>query len=233
MDVKILNLQIWLNLKGANPRLVEDGMRGPATRNAVIEVFRNKNAPMITFGQVQMFAERLGCTTKQLAAVARVEGAGSGWDDRGLLKCLWERHYMWRRVKVAMPFLSNPTPGGYTIDANHDGINDSWEKLADASMRWGFGLAAECASFGMFQVMGAHWKALRYPSVAEFVWSMRESEKGHYEVLARYIEVNELKHALRAISDDPRSCLAFARGYNGPGQKGYDQRIADAYRRLL
>lgn len=229
MSDKILSLQIWLNYHGAS--LAMDGKPGPATRNAVIETFRNKNAPAITFPEMRAIAERLGCTTRQLAAVAKVESGGGGWDDAGLLKCLWERHYMWRRVKVAVPGLSAPNGGGYTVDADGDGINDSWEKLADASMRWGFGLAAECASFGKFQVMGAHWKALGYPSVAEMIWGLSRSEAAHYELLARFIDVNGLKSALRSISEKPETCLAFARGYNGKGQQGYDKRIADAYAR--
>lgn len=234
MTEKIQALQIWLNLKGASPQLVEDGLPGPATRRAIIETFRNTHAVAVTTFDIDRIAVRLGCSVRQLAAVARVESNGGGWDNAGLLKCLWERHYLWRRVKVTIPLLSNPSPNPkeYTIDADGDGINDSWEKLADASMRFGFGTAAECASFGAFQVMGAHWKALGYPSVAEMVWGLSRSEAAHYEQLARFIEVNGLKSALRSISEKPEACLAFARGYNGAGQKGYDKRLAEAFARF-
>src|SRR5690606_38594911 len=135
----------------------------------------------------------------QIKAVAKVESAGGGWDNAGLLKCLWERHYLWRRVKVAVPLLSNPSPGGYTIDADRDGINDSWEKLADATLRFGAGPSFECASFGKFQIMGAHWKALGYPTVLDFVWALSRSEAAHYDAFARYIEVNGLAPALRRV----------------------------------
>ena len=227
MNTKIAALQYWLTTKGASLKV--DGLPGPATRNAVIETFRNREASAITHPELNQFAERLGCSVRQLATVAAVESAGGGWDNAGLLKCLWERHWLWRRVKIAVPILSDPKPGGYTVDADGDGINDSWEKLADASMRFGFGIAAECASFGKFQVMGGHWKALGYPSVVEFVWGLTRSEKAHYEVLARYIEVNNLKAALRSISANPADCLTFARGYNGKGQQGYDKRLAAEY----
>lgn len=232
MKSKILNLQIWLNIHGAN--LVVDGVPGPATRRAVIETFRNRAAPAATGEEKAAIAARLGVTPRQLETVARVESAGGGWDNAGLLKCLWEMHYLWRRVKVAIPLLSNPSPDpkAYTTDADGDGINDSWEKLADASMRFGFGIAAECASFGKFQVMGAHWKALGYPSVAEMIWGLSRSEAAHYELLARFIEVNGLLPAMRAIDGNPFNCLAFARGYNGKGQKGYDVKLANEFRRL-
>lgn len=227
---KILNLQIWLNAHGA--RLVEDGLPGPATRSAIIETFRNRTAPAATGDEKAAIAARLGVTMRQLETVARVESAGGGWDNVGLLKCLWERHYLWRRVQVAVPGLSAPNGGGYTVDANGNGINDSWEKLADASLRFGFGIAAECASFGKFQVMGAHWKALGYPSVVEMIWGLSRSEAAHYELLARFIEVNGLLPAMRAIDGNPFNCLAFARGYNGKGQKGYDVKLANEFRRL-
>jgi hypothetical protein len=228
MTETVLDLQRWLNSKGA--RLTLDGRPGPATRAAVIEVFRNREAPAVTAGQMVDFATRLGCTVRQLRAVAAVESGGGGWDRSGLLACLWERHWLWRRVKLAVPMLSDPRPGGYTVDADGDGINDSWEKLADAAMRFGFGLAAECASFGKFQVMGGHWQALGYASIAELVWSLSRHEAAHYELLCRFIEHNGLKGALQRVSGHPPDCLPFARGYNGRGQKGYDARIAKAFR---
>lgn len=232
MSARIRNLQFWLNRRGAS--LVEDGLWGPMTRAAVIEVFRNREAPAVTSIEIKAIADRLGCTTRQLRAVAKVEGGGSGWDSTGLLKCLWERHYLWRRVRVAVPLLSNPSPGGYTVDADGDGINDSWEKLADATGLFGFNVAAECASFGKFQIMGAHWKALGYRSVADFIWRLSRDEAAHYDAFARYIEVNGLKGALRAIDGNPENARAFARGYNGSGyaRGAYHQKIAVAWKGL-
>jgi hypothetical protein len=232
---KIANLQLWLNNKGTGSALLPltvDGIPTPVLRDAIIETFRNRNAPAITQPEINQFADRLGCSPRQLATVAAVESGGAGWDDSGLLKCLYERHYLWRRIRLAVPLLSDAAPGGYTVDADRDGINDSWEKLADAAMRWSFGTAFECASFGKFQIMGAWWRKLGYPSVADFVWEMSRGERAHYEALCRYIEVNGLVAAVRAIDGHPANCLAFARGYNGKGQKGYDSRLAERFRRL-
>lgn len=231
MSERITNLQAWLN--GKNAGLLVDGKWGPATRNAVIEVFRNRSAPAATAADIRQLALDLGCTERQIVAVAKVESAGGGWDDTGLLKCLWERHYLWRRVKVAVPFLSDPKPGGYTIDADKDGICDSWEKLADATGLFGFNAAAECASFGKFQIMGAHWKALGYSSVADFVWQLSRTEAAHYQAFGRFIRANNLTGALRQVSGEASDCLAIARGYNGKGQQGYDARIASAYRSMV
>lgn len=229
---RIRYLQTWLNFHGVSPQLAVDGQWGPATRSAVIEVFRNTRARSITPGEVTNIALRYGIPERAMMAVASVESAGSGWDNSGLMACLFERHYAWRRIKVAIPFLSDPTPGGYTVDADKDGINDSWEKLADLTGRVGFNIAFECASFGKFQIMGAHWKALGYDSVAEFVWLLSQSEAEHYEAFAKFLEVNGLLPAIRKVDGNPANCLAIARGYNGKAQKGYDERIAAAWRRL-
>jgi hypothetical protein len=224
--------QKWLNAHGA--ALTVDGKFGPATRAAAIETFCNSSAPAVKRPDLIVLAARLGCSVRQILAVAKVESAGGGWDDTGLLKCLYERHYLWRRVKVAVPFLSDPKPGGYTIDADHDGINDSWEKVADAAGRFGADFAFECASWGKFQIMGAHWKALGHPSVLEFVWGLSRDEAAHYEAFCRYIETNGLTGALRAVNGNPENCRAIAKGYNGGGYErfAYHQKIAVAYKGL-
>jgi hypothetical protein len=228
MSERILNLQRWLRAHGSD--VTVDGAWGPITRKAVIETFRNRQATAITEDEIRALANRHQFDERAMKAVAKVESAGGGWDNTGLLKCLYERHYLFRRIGKAFGVLSSPTGGGYTIDANKDGVNDSWEKLADATGLFSFNTAFECASFGKFQIMGAHWKALGYPSVAEFVWGMSRSEAAHYEAFARFVVVNGLTDALNACDGDPANCLAFARGYNGKGQKGYDQRIAAAWK---
>lgn len=230
MSDRVRNLQNWIILHGVVVDV--DGDWGNQTRDAVIEVFRNKNAPSATPGEIKMIADKYNLNHRAMHAVAKVESGGSGWDDSGLLKCLWERRYLWRRVKLAIPFLSDPKPGGYTVDSDHDGVCDSWEKLADATGKFGFDTAAECASFGKFQVMGAHWKALEYKSVADMIWQLSRGEPAHYEQFARFIRANNLTKALNQVDGMPNNCLAIARGYNGKNQKGYDARIAQAYRSL-
>ena len=224
-------LQTWLNERGAN--LVVDGRFGPKSRAALLGVFRNTNAPAVTDADIAALARRLGCTTRQIRAVAKVESGGSGWDKTGLLACLWERHWLWRRVKLKVPGLSDPTPGDYTMDANRNGINDSWEKLARGVSLFGE-VAFECASFGKFQIMGGHWKALGYDSPLDFAWRLSRDEAAHYDAFARYIEANGLLNALRRVSGNPDACRGFAKAYNGAAyyKLNYHGKIAQAYRRL-
>lgn len=226
--MNLAQFQTWLNAHGSS--LTVDGKPGPATRKAIIETFRNTAAPTATDAEKTSIARALGGSLKRLRAVDTVESGGAGWDDKGLLKALYERHYAWRRIKVLIPFLSNPTPGGYTNDADKDGINDSWEKVADMAMRNPL-VAFESASWGRFQIMGAHAKSLGYENAIDFVWALSRDEAAHYRALAGFIKVNGLQSAFVALSTDWRACTPFARGYNGKKQQGYDKRLAAAMAR--
>jgi N-acetylmuramidase len=230
--------QIWLNDRGAN--MAVDGKIGPATREATYAAFQNRNAAKITPEKEQRVARDLICSIRQLRTVAAVESAGSGWNADGLPAILWERHHFWQRTagKFGVQWYSNPRPGDYTQDANRNGRNDSWEKLLLAlGGLFGTGnpvTAFECASWGKFQVMGWQAQSLGYANALDMAFSLRDSEAGHYEMLKRFIRVNNLGPAMRAINGDPDRCRPFARGYNGAAyEKGrYHIKLAEAYRRL-
>lgn len=226
----VVDLQRFLNSR-AIAGLVEDGKGGPRTRAALISAFTNRDASAITIDQIQAVANRLGASRKQVQAVAKVESNGGGWNDQGQPKALYERHYAWRRLRIKIPFLSDPAPGGYTLDADRDGINDSWEKLADMAMRDPV-VAFESASFGKFQIMGAHWKALNYTGPVEMAWSLRDSEANHYDMLSRFIVANNMLADLRRLSTNPADCVGFARKYNGPAfaKNQYHHKLAAAMR---
>lgn len=230
MITTLLDLQRFLNTR-TGAALVEDGKGGPKTRAAIIAGFTNRDATPITTAQVQMIADRLGATLKQVQAVAKVESNGGGWNAQGQPTALYERHYAWRRLRIKIPFLSDPAPGGYTLDADRDGLNDSWEKLADMAMRNPV-VAFESASFGKFQIMGAHWKTLGYAGPVEMVWTLRDNESAHYDMLARFIIHNGLLPHLRLLSTNPADNVGFARRYNGPkfAKNRYDHKLAAAMR---
>lgn len=219
---KVADLQYWLTRKGAKIKV--DGIGGPKTRQAILDVFRNTKAERISHTERLRLAARTGASLRQISAVSAVEAPRGGWDRTGLLTCLYERHYGWRRWQLKIPFLSNPKPGGYTIDIDRDGINDSWEKVADAACRFG-AEAFECASWGKFQIMGAWWEKLGYASVLDFVYELSRSEYAHYEAFVRYLEKFHLVQAFRAVSGDPEDNIPLARGYNGPAFRRYGYHI--------
>lgn len=234
--MNISDLQIFLNGKGA--RLEVDGRGGPSTAMSMWSLFQNRAALAVTEDQIAGYARRLGCSVRQLKAVAQVESNGGGFLPSGQPKILWERHYFWKRIaiklaskSVAGALLAASVAGGYTIDADKDGRNDSWEKLVEGATVNPVA-AFESCSWGKFQIMGAWWKKLGYVSVYDFAWSMVAREAGHYEALCRYIEVFGLVPALKALSSSPATCRAFAKGYNGPNYEkgGYHIKLAAAMR---
>ena len=227
--MNIREYQQWLADHGG--QLGVDGIPGPRTRAEPLRVFANLKAPAVTADEKSAIARSLGGTVEQIDAVASVESSGGGFQNDGLPKALYERHYAWRGLRVKIPFLSDPQPGGYTTDADRDGVNDNWEKIVDLALRNPIA-AYESASFGKFQIMGAWAPKMGYESALDFVWALSRSERAHYEALARFIAVNNLTGAFRKISASPASCEAFALGYNGKQgvARGYHQKIARAMR---
>lgn len=217
----VAELQHWLNAHGQT--IATDGVCGPKTREAIVDAFTNVCAAQVTDADIALLAIRLGCTVKQIKAVAKVESGGSAFDGMGRPKILFERHLFHRLTNGAFsvrPF-SNPNGGGYN--------EPSWDKLTLAA---GFDpdAAFASASWGKFQVLGTHWRALGYPSPLELAYSTVTGEAAHYELLARYIEKNGLKPALQALSTNPADNVAFAKAYNGPQFKkfAYDTKLAAA-----
>lgn len=213
--------QQWLGAHG-HPVLV-DGKPGPITRAAIIAAFTSNCAPAVTDADIAALAARLGCTARQIRAVAKVESGGSAFDKLGRPKILFERHLFYRFTNARFGILawSHPNGGGYN--------EDSWDKLTHAACE-DVDAAFSAASWGKFQILGMHWQGLGYPSPLEMAYSCVISEAAHYEMFARYLERNNLVTALRAISTNPRDNQALAAGYNGPSYRkfDYDVRLADA-----
>lgn len=214
-------LQRWLFDHGQS--IVIDGVGGPGTRAAIIAAFTNKAAPVVNDADITVLASRLGCTSKQIRAVAKVESGGGAFDALGKPKMLFERHLFHRLTNGthSVTSFSNPQGGGYN--------EDSWAKLAKAACV-DPDAAFASASWGRFQVLGTHWKALGYASALDLAYSTVESEAAHYELLARYIEHNGLKPALAALSANPADNVAFAKVYNGAAFRDfkYDRKLAVA-----
>lgn len=215
------DLQKWLSEHGQ--AVIVDGLCGPKTRAAISAAFTNRCAQAIGMDEIGTFAARLGCSVKQLRAVAKVESSGSGFDASGRPKILFERHLFHRYTggRFSPSIYSNPSGGGYDVD--------SWQKLELAACRDVDAAFASC-SWGKFQVLGAHWNALSYKSPLEMAYSTVTGEAAHYEMLCRYIEVNGLGGALARLSMNHHDNAEFARLYNGPNfaQFKYDQKLAQA-----
>lgn len=214
-------LQQWLTAHGQ--ALLVDGLCGPLTRQAIVAAFTNTCAEAVTDSDIATLASRLGCSAKQLRAMAKVESGGSAFDKQGRPKILFERHLFYRHAATSHPpsAWNNPQPGGYN--------EDSWDKLTRAACQ-DVDAAFGAVSWGKFQVLGLHWRGLGYPSPIEMAYSTVTSEAAHYEMLARYIERFNLKAALANLSTNPDDNRALAKGYNGPAYARfkYHTKLAEA-----
>lgn len=219
--MNVTELQQWLVDHGQP--IAVDGKCGPVTRAAILAAFTNLDAPAATETDIAGFAAQLGCTVKQIKAIAAVESAGGGFTKSGRPKILFERHYFWRLTngRFGLRTCSNAKAGGYS--------EDSWEKLCLAACL-DPDAAFSSASWGKFQVMGAHWNKLDYRSPIAMAYSMTRSEGDHYEALVRYIKAFGLVEEARALSTNPEDNRPFAAGYNGSGYRkfSYHSKLAKA-----
>lgn len=219
--MNVTELQQWLVARGQ--AISVDGKGGPATTAAISAAFSNPNAPAVTPEEIAGFAAEIGCTVKQMNAIAHVESAGGGFDNHGRPKILFERHYFYRLTqgKYGVTNYSNPHGGGYG--------EDSWDKLGAAAGK-DPDAAFSSASWGKFQIMGAHWHALGFSSSLGMAFFMSQRESAHYTALVHFIEANHMAEKVKALSTNPADCVAFAKAYNGPGYRdnNYDQKLAAA-----
>jgi hypothetical protein len=193
-----------------------DGIWGDGSRKALLNAFTNAKPARLTTAEAKAFADRLKITPKQLAAVATVEAAGSGFDKTGKPKILFERHkfHKYTGGRYSVCAFSNPSGGGYD--------ESSWDKLLGAIVTGQVDAAFMACSWGKFQVLGEYWDDFQFDSPFALAFSTVPSERGQYELLCRYIELNALQDEMRALSPNPETCRAFAKAYNGPGYVKFD-----------
>ena len=181
---------------------------------------------MLTENDYQVAAETLGVEVACIKAVTKVESRGSGFLSTGAPVILFERHWMYKLLKVKFgkePTLSDvvdPKAGGYK------GGGAEHTRLEHA-----VAIDRECAlqscSWGLFQIMGFHWKALGYASVQAFVNAQYKSEGAQLDTFVRFIQINPgMKAALKA-----KDWAKFAKLYNGPAyaKNNYDTKLAESY----
>jgi hypothetical protein len=179
-------------------------------------------------------ARRMNVEVEALAAVAWIESGGRALttvNGRQEPLIRFEGHYFDRRlkgverVKAREAGLSSPIAG--TVK-NPTGQKERWvllEKAASINRQ----AAYESTSFGVGQVMGAHWAWLGYPNVDELVKDARAGLGGQIRLMEKYIDKAGLADALRR-----KDWAKFARGFNGTAYKknAYDRKLAEAYERL-
>lgn len=176
-------------------------------------------------------ANRLGVEWQALAAVAEIGSGGRPlWD--GLCPIRIEGHYFDKRLSgkkrqnARDQGLAAPKSGAVK---NPNKMADRYAML-DRMIAIDQTAALESCSWGLGQVMGAHWKKLGYPRVDGLVAEAKESVGGQVRLMGRFIEEFGLNGSLRA-----RDWRAFAKKYNGAGfaVNRYDLKMQEAYQRFL
>lgn len=186
-----------------------------------------------TRNEIETVAARIGVEPAALLAIAEVEAAGRAYaivDGRKEPLIRFEGHYFDRRLPAAKRStardagLADPKAGAVRNPATQAA---RWAMLAKAAAI-DHKAAHESVSWGLGQVMGAHWEWLGYPGIDALVAEARSGVGGQVSLMARYIDKAGLAATIRR-----RDWAAFARGYNGPGYKrhGYDRKITEAYAR--
>ena len=169
-----------------------------------------------------------------LLAVVLVESGGIlGTRIDGRMEPLirFEGHYFYRmlgnakRNRAVVQGLASQTVGRVKNPVRQSA---RWKLLSRAS-KIDRTAAFQSCSWGVEQVMGAHWRWLGYASVDALVAEARKSALGQVQLMMRYIETSGLTAKL-----NEHDWAGFARAYNGPGYRRnkYDRKLRAAYRRF-
>lgn len=192
-------------------------------------------------------ASTLGCTAAQIRAVWEVE-SGGGWfkdvradilaldgpggflDGPHLPKILFEAH-IFDRYTDGQYRASHPNLSSARWDRKlYVGGQGEYVRLWKA-MALDRHAALLSASVGGAQIMGFNHAAAGFETVEAFWEAMKVSEVAHLKAFASFIAAKRLVSALKAISNTPADCIAFAKGYNGSGYaaNNYHVKIAAAH----
>ncbi len=197
---------------------------------------------MTVNGDVLAAARRVeaetGVEATVLIAVALVETRAVAFARVGKRReplIRFEGHYFDRllnpadRQRARVAGLADPRAGRIRNPASQAA---RW-RLFDKAAAIDAAAAAQSVSWGLCQVMGAHWRRLGYRSAEAFADMARASIDGQFEIAARFLKLGGL--ARRLAGGDT---AGFARRYNGPGYRRnrYDEKIGAAWleaRRLI
>lgn len=178
--------------------------------------YANKRAAAISDTDIDKAAAEIGVSPAHIRMIMKVESNGKSFDSRGRPIILFEPRVFHKRTrgKWSPSEFSYAAWGAKPYPSKAD---DRWRQMSNAA-HYNERAAIESASWGLFQIMGFHWKTLGFQSAYAFAEFMAASEANHLDAVVRFIRANGMAGALgRCKAGDPASCREFARRYNGPG----------------
>lgn len=175
---------------------------------------------------IPVMAARLSMSEDLVHALDEVESAGSGFDKQGRPAMLFEPHLFYRNLSGASRDAAVKAGLAYP-SWKRDYPADSYPRLVRA-MEIDAEAALKSCSWGRYQTLGSHHRALGYRSPQAMVQAFMDDEENHLEAFVTYTIVNRLDDDLREGRYD-----VFFAGYNGPlyKQHGYDRKFTTALRK--
>lgn len=208
----------------------------------IINSLKSGHVKKRTPGGLEAIAAKNKFEVATVQAIVEVESSGSGIDDHGHVKVLFEKYRFWKnlptkelkaaavRAGLARAKWISPKNGGYKDQPNNDAALALLLKAVEWCRSNGADEAAalKSASYGVGQVMGENYGLCGWPSVQAFVLDMCESEDKHVEAMIGFLIGKGLADEMRDHDFD-----AVARVYNGDGQVAvYGAKLRSAYQRF-
>lgn len=182
--------------------------------------------PKLTRADFQRAAATLQCEVAAIWAITQKESQGGGFLKGQILTVRFEGHEFRKRTRgrfdKSNPTLSHP----YMRDCPYNlGTVGDWRRL-EAARQLAGDVAFECASYGMFQIMGYHYAMLGYESAYALVQAFNESEARQLDGFVQFILKQGLADDLRH-----RRWNVIATHYNGADSEAnqYARDIARFY----
>lgn len=170
---------------------------------------------------------RIGVSEDELHAFLDVETRGSGFDELGRPRILFERHKFYKyvpadkRTAAVNAGLASKAPGGYGKESEQYG------KLQKAIAIDRTAALYSC-SWGLGQIMGFNHKLAGYDDVEAMVTDFMADEENQLNAAVTFIINTGLADELRR-----HDWAGFAKGYNGSNYRinRYDEKLAEAFRK--
>lgn len=236
MEAAVMAFQ-WEN------QLVMDGIIGEKTWKVLMLIashhLHETSGQFLSESDLVKAAAQLNIELAAIKAVNEVESRGSGFLNN-FPKILFERHVFWKRLKK-----HGVDPEQYAADninilqKRYGGYKGGIREIARLEKAKAIHepAALESASWGLFQIMGYHWKALDYSSIEDFTQRMMMSEAEQLGAFVRYIQHNRLDKWLRLKANQSslelKNFEKFAYRYNGPAylRNKYHSKMFSAYKK--
>jgi hypothetical protein len=179
-------------------------------------------AAAIAAAEMAALADELGCHPADLEAIAEVESGGFGWYRDGRIKILFEKHWFFKLVAVALRATAlkyglarkswvSPSKGGYRDQKTPDQRYAILAKAIDLDREAAFA----SVSIGRFQIMGFNHKICGFASASAMWMKFLDSERHQLRAFANFLKSKGLIAAIRR-----RDFAKVEKGYNGGGLGG-------------